>query len=229
MEGKVLRGGEVKGEGSRAAVGGHAQPAAGPRRQENGAGRWWGARGCLCPTPPQAPGTKPPRRKNHHQLPRRSATTTTTIMRADKNHHKTRKQQTHSPPLPKIPSSGRNPDSAQNNAKEIQMDAEINKVLASISTILDSSQTDQGLSAHLNESLRWDTSLEDPEAEEERLRIYKMNRRKRYELYMQQRLPTEPCLSVRHSPLLHCRASCTSSNCTVCKEDCCSYFPEEQA
>lgn len=151
------------------------------------------------------------------------------IILTDKTHHKNRKQQTHPPPLLEIPSSGRNTDSAQNNAKEIQMDAEINKVLASISTILDSSQTDQGLSAHLNESLRWDTSLEDPVAEEERLRIYKMNRRKRYELYMQQHLPTEPCLSVRHCPLLHRRASRTSRDCTVCKEDCRSYFPEEQA
>ena len=31
-----------------------------------------------------------------------------------------------------------------------------------------------------NESLRWDNVLDDPEAEAERIRIYKINRRKRY-------------------------------------------------
>ncbi|EDO47444.1 predicted protein [Nematostella vectensis] len=31
-----------------------------------------------------------------------------------------------------------------------------------------------------NESLRWDNTLDDPNAEEERIRVYKMNRRKRY-------------------------------------------------
>ncbi|XP_075374543.1 protein LIAT1 [Mycteria americana] len=228
MEGKVLRGGEVKGEGLRVAVGGHARPAAGPRRQESSTGRRRGPRGCPCPPPPQAPGTKPPQRKKQ-QLPRRSATTTTTTVRADKNHHKTRKQQARSPPSLEIPSPGRNPNSAQNKAEENQKDAEINKDVVSTSTILDSSQTDQGLSAQLNESLRWDGILEDPVAEEERLRIYKMNRRKRYESYIQQHLPAGPCPTVRHSPLLHGRASCTSSNHTVCEEDCCSYFPEEQA
>ncbi|KAK4812228.1 hypothetical protein QYF61_011250 [Mycteria americana] len=101
---------------------------------------------------------------------------------ADKNHHKTRKQQARSPPSLEIPSPGRNPNSAQNKAEENQKDAEINKDVVSTSTILDSSQTDQGLSAQLNESLRWDGILEDPVAEEERLRIYKMNRRKRVKL-----------------------------------------------
>ncbi|XP_054066062.1 protein LIAT1 [Rissa tridactyla] len=221
MEGKVLRGREVKGEGSKVAVGGHARP----RRQESGTGRRRGARSCLRPPPPQAPGTKIPARKKQ-QLPHRSATTT---VRADKHHHKTREQQGRSPPSLEIPSPGRNPDSAQNRTEENQKDTEINKVVVSTSIILESSQTDRGLSALLNESLRWDGILEDPAAEEERLRIYKMNRRKRYELYIQQHLPAEPCPTVRHSPLLHHRAPCTSSDHTVCKGDCCSCFPEEQA
>lgn len=63
-------------------MGGHAWPAAEPRRQESGAGRRWGARGCPCPPPPQAPGTKPPRRKKQQQLPRRTATAATTTVRA---------------------------------------------------------------------------------------------------------------------------------------------------
>ncbi|XP_074016996.1 protein LIAT1 [Numenius arquata] len=224
MEGKVLRRREVKGEGSRAAVGGHARP----HRQESGTGRQRGARSCPCPPPLQAPGTKPPPRKKQQPLLRWSATTTTSV-RADKHHHKTRKQQARSPPSLEIPSPGRNPDSAQNKAEEEQTDAEIKEVVVSTSIILDPNQTDQGLSAQLNESLRWDGILEDPVAEEERLRIYKMNRRKRYELYIQQHLPAKPCPTVRHSPLLHHRAPCTSSDHTVCKEDCCSYFPKEQA
>uniref|UniRef100_A0A8C3JR26 Uncharacterized protein n=1 Tax=Calidris pygmaea TaxID=425635 RepID=A0A8C3JR26_9CHAR len=167
-------------------------------------------------------GGKPQRQFIHFLL-------TAFIILTDKHHHKTRKQQARSPPSFEIPSPGRNPDSAQNKAEEKQTDAEIKKVVVSTSIILDSNQTDQGLSAQLHESLRWDGILEDPVAEEERLRIYKMNRRKRYELYIQQHLPAEPCPNVRHSPLLHHRARCASSDHTACKEDCCSYFPEEQA
>ncbi|KAI6074410.1 Protein LIAT1 [Aix galericulata] len=100
-------------------------------------------------------------------------------MRAGKHHHKPRKQKARSAAPPEIISDGRNPDSAQNYAKGIQMEAEANKVLASTSTILDSGQTDLGLSAQLNESLRWDGILEDPVAEEGRLQIYRVNRRKR--------------------------------------------------
>ncbi|XP_005003611.2 protein LIAT1 isoform X2 [Cavia porcellus] len=37
------------------------------------------------------------------------------------------------------------------------------------------------LSNQVNESLRWDGILSDPEAEKERIRIYKQNRRKRYQ------------------------------------------------
>jgi len=70
-----------------------------------------------------------------------------------------RKQQACSPPSLEIPSPGRNPDSAQNNAEGNQKGAEINKAVVSTSTILDSSQTDQGLSAQLNESLQWDGFL----------------------------------------------------------------------
>lgn len=146
-----------------------------------------------------------------------------------KHHHKTRKQQVCSSQLPEIPGPGRNPDPAQNNTEENRKDAEINKAVIPTATILDSAQTDQGLSVQLNESLRWDGILEDPVAEEERLRIYKMNRRKRYELYLQQHFPTEPCPAARHSPWLHCRALCSSSHHILCKEGCCSCFPEEQA
>ncbi|XP_040388132.1 protein LIAT1 [Cygnus olor] len=211
MEGKVPRGGK-EGAGSGAVARGHAGAPAAAIGQEGSKGRRRGARGC-----PQAPGAKPP------PPPSQS----TAAMRAGKHHHKPRKQKARSAAPPEIVSHGRNPDSAQNYAKGIQMEAEVNKVLASTSTVLDSGQTDLGLSAQLNESLRWDGILEDPVAEEERLRIYKVNRRKRYRLYIQQHLPPEPCPTVGHSPLLHVRASCTSSDQTEC-EDCCSYFPGEQ-
>lgn len=40
----------------------------------------------------------------------------------------------------------------------------------------------------VNESLRWTTEYEDPELESERLKLYKMNRRKRYLGYLHERL-----------------------------------------
>lgn len=150
------------------------------------------------------------------------------IFLTDKQHRKTRKLQSRSPPSLETPDPGRNPKSAQNNANNNQEDAEVNKVAVSTSTTSDSNQTDQGLSAELNKSLRWDGILEDPAAEEERLRIYKMNRRVRYESYIQQHLPAEPCPSVRRSPLLHRRPSRTSRDHTVRKEDFCSCFPGKQ-
>ncbi|XP_060039859.1 protein LIAT1 [Erinaceus europaeus] len=42
------------------------------------------------------------------------------------------------------------------------------------------SEIEEYLSNQVNESLRWDGILADPEAEKERIRIYKLNRRKRY-------------------------------------------------
>lgn len=41
---------------------------------------------------------------------------------------------------------------------------------------------EENLSNQVNESLRWDGILADPEAEKERIRIYKLNRRKRYRI-----------------------------------------------
>ncbi|XP_004267289.1 protein LIAT1 [Orcinus orca] len=42
---------------------------------------------------------------------------------------------------------------------------------------------EETLSNQINESLRWDGVLADPEAEKERIRIYKQNRRKRYQVW----------------------------------------------
>ncbi|XP_034883499.1 protein LIAT1 isoform X1 [Mirounga leonina] len=43
-------------------------------------------------------------------------------------------------------------------------------------------EIEENLSNQINESLRWDGILADPEAERERIRIYKLNRRKRYRI-----------------------------------------------
>ncbi|KFO25530.1 protein LIAT1 [Fukomys damarensis] len=42
-------------------------------------------------------------------------------------------------------------------------------------------EVEEKLSNQINESLRWDGILADPEAEKERIRVYKLNRRKRYQ------------------------------------------------
>lgn len=43
-------------------------------------------------------------------------------------------------------------------------------------------EIEENLSNQVNESLRWDGILADPEAEKERIRIYKLNRRERYRI-----------------------------------------------
>ncbi|XP_054988191.1 protein LIAT1 [Sorex araneus] len=51
---------------------------------------------------------------------------------------------------------------------------------------------EEKLSGQANESLRWDGVLTDPEAEEERIRIYKVNRRKRYRSLALKSFHSEP-------------------------------------
>ncbi|XP_055112994.1 protein LIAT1 [Symphalangus syndactylus] len=58
-----------------------------------------------------------------------------------------------------------------------------NKHLPSDSSTIslpDFAEIADNLANRINESLRWDGILADPEAEKERIRIYKLNRRKRY-------------------------------------------------
>lgn len=124
---------------------------------------------------------------------------TALIILTEKQHHKSRKQRAHSPPALPIPTPGRNPDSAQNTAEGNQEDAKINKAAAAAAcSILGGSGAEGNLCAQLSESLRWDGILEDPQAEEERLCVYRVNRRKRYELYIQEHFP-----AARNSPPLH--------------------------
>ncbi|XP_012666368.1 protein LIAT1 [Otolemur garnettii] len=51
----------------------------------------------------------------------------------------------------------------------------------------------ENLSNQSNESLRWDGILSDPEAEKERIRIYKLNRRKRYRVLALKGFHSDPC------------------------------------
>uniref|UniRef100_A0A8C9HC71 Protein LIAT1 n=1 Tax=Piliocolobus tephrosceles TaxID=591936 RepID=A0A8C9HC71_9PRIM len=50
----------------------------------------------------------------------------------------------------------------------------------------------ENLANQINESLRWDGVLADPEAEKERIRIYKLNRRKRYRCLALKGFHTDP-------------------------------------
>ncbi|XP_053426715.1 protein LIAT1 [Nycticebus coucang] len=51
----------------------------------------------------------------------------------------------------------------------------------------------ENLSNQINESLRWDGILSDPEAEKERIRVYKLNRRKRYRVLALKGFHSDPC------------------------------------
>ncbi|KYO33758.1 hypothetical protein Y1Q_0015298 [Alligator mississippiensis] len=118
---------------------------------------------------------------------------------ANKHHGKSRKQQQQTQLL-EVSRLSKNTGLTPDPAKGIQPAAEMNTSVLPTSTISGSNQTDQDLSDQINDSLRWDGVLEDPAAEEERLRIYKLNRRKRYELYIQQHRPKEPHQTLEHPP-----------------------------
>ncbi|XP_047402121.1 protein LIAT1 [Sciurus carolinensis] len=53
-------------------------------------------------------------------------------------------------------------------------------------------EVEENLSNQINESLRWDGVLTDPEAEKERIRIYKVNRRKRYRILALKSFHSDP-------------------------------------
>ncbi|XP_055476233.1 protein LIAT1 isoform X2 [Psammomys obesus] len=74
------------------------------------------------------------------------------------------------------------------------------------------SETEESLSNQINESLRWDGVLTDPEAEKERIRVYKLNRRKRYRLVALKGFHSDSCMeeSLENLPYLSdkdCRPS----------------------
>ena len=58
--------------------------------------------------------------------------------------------------------------------------------------IFNTFEIEETLSNRVNESLRWDGILADPEAEKERIRIYKLNRRKRYRIWALKGFHSDP-------------------------------------
>ncbi|XP_075417357.1 protein LIAT1 [Tenrec ecaudatus] len=57
--------------------------------------------------------------------------------------------------------------------------------------LLSFAKVEEALSDQINESLRWEGVLTDPEAEKERIRIYKQNRRKRYRTLALKGIPAD--------------------------------------
>ncbi|XP_004483841.1 protein LIAT1 [Dasypus novemcinctus] len=62
---------------------------------------------------------------------------------------------------------------------------------------------EEKLSNQINESLRWDGILADPEAERERIRIYKLNRRKRYRVLALKGFHSDSCAEETPEPFPH--------------------------
>ncbi|XP_003506772.3 protein LIAT1 [Cricetulus griseus] len=82
-------------------------------------------------------------------------------------------------------------------------------------------EIDESLSNQINESLRWDGILTDPEAEKERIRIYKLNRRKRYRLVALKGFHSDLCTeeSVENLPYLSDKDCGPSSKQPISKGD----------
>ncbi|KAM7067050.1 protein LIAT1 [Molossus nigricans] len=80
--------------------------------------------------------------------------------------------------------------------QEHRQDRDTNKLtppLSSSVSLPHSAETEENLSSQINESLRWEGILADPEAEKERLRVYKLNRRKRYRILAFKGFRSDPC------------------------------------
>nr|XP_004667847.1 protein LIAT1 [Jaculus jaculus] len=104
----------------------------------------------------------------------------------DKHHTRALKSQ----PQPQTLSSSLydilNPRKDHGPRAEPRLDKEENKHIPPYACAMSFShfaKIDESLPNQVNESLRWDGILTDPEAEKERIRIYKLNRRKRYQLF----------------------------------------------
>ncbi|XP_010594948.1 protein LIAT1 [Loxodonta africana] len=78
------------------------------------------------------------------------------------------------------PSKDQGPEQEQGQAKEDSKHILSYPATASLPHF---AEVEENLSHQMNESLRWDGILADPEAEKERIRIYKLNRRKRYRVF----------------------------------------------
>ncbi|XP_043818544.1 protein LIAT1 isoform X1 [Dromiciops gliroides] len=125
--------------------------------------------------------------------------------------------------------SCKEPSSKLESNKELKREKEENKHLSysSSANAAFSSAVDESLSTKINESLRWEGVLEDPVAEEERIRIYKLNRRKRYRLSALEGFcptPSVPEGANEKVSVLPDSESHTNSKQQAVKVDCINYF-----
>ncbi|XP_007898920.1 protein LIAT1 isoform X1 [Callorhinchus milii] len=113
-------------------------------------------------------GTARKKRGNSSSTPSTSDETS-----LDKHHGKINKHHSHSALLPN--------ETRQGNTKQcLKATDTSSKVGGDEAQVISSSSSVDQLASSLNESLRWDGILEDPVAEQERIRIYKQNRQMRY-------------------------------------------------
>ncbi|XP_036624581.1 protein LIAT1 [Trichosurus vulpecula] len=126
--------------------------------------------------------------------------------------------------------SSKDSSSKLESMKDIKREKEENKHLSYSSSgnaAFSSAEVDESLSTKINESLRWEGVLEDPVAEEERIRIYKLNRRKRYRLSALEgfcQTPSVPEGTDEKVSVLPDPESHTNSKQQAVKEDCLNYF-----
>ncbi|KAL4835231.1 hypothetical protein H8958_017781 [Nasalis larvatus] len=82
---------------------------------------------------------------------------------------------------------GLKPEHRQNKVENKHLPSDSSTV-----SLPDFAEIAENLANQINESLRWDGVLADPEAEKERIRIYKLNRRKRYRCLALKGFHTDP-------------------------------------
>nr|KAF6296160.1 hypothetical protein mMyoMyo1_009236 [Myotis myotis] len=111
---------------------------------------------------------------------------------ADKRQSRSLKQQQLSSSFHDVLSPGKD----HGPRPEHRQDKEPNQLVPSFSSSVNLpnfGKFEEKLSNKINESLRWDGILADPEAEKERIRIYKLNRRKRYRVLALKGIHSDPC------------------------------------
>ncbi|XP_070249922.1 protein LIAT1 isoform X2 [Myotis yumanensis] len=110
----------------------------------------------------------------------------------DKHHSRSLKHQQLSSSFHDVLSPGKD----HGPRPEHRQDKEPNQLAPSFSSSVNLpnfGKLEEKLSNKINESLRWDGILADPEAEKERIRIYKLNRRKRYRILALKTIHSDPC------------------------------------
>ncbi|ELK26973.1 hypothetical protein MDA_GLEAN10016870 [Myotis davidii] len=110
---------------------------------------------------------------------------------ADKHQSRSLKQQQLSSSFHDVLSPGKD----HGLRPEHRQDKEPNPLVPSFSSSVNLpnfGKFEEKLSNKVNESLRWDGILADPEAEKERIRIYKLNRRKRYRILALKGIHSDP-------------------------------------